>query len=91
MKALALSICILLLCFSSIAGAEDRIKLKTTRIIGNKELPGILYIVPWSDAKHTKSSEQKLVLHSLFGDLFEPVTPKYGTISSTVTQQTTQP
>lgn len=31
--------------------AEDRIELKGTSIIGNKELPKMLYIVPWKSAE----------------------------------------
>ena len=31
--------------------AEDRITLKGTSIIGNKELPKMLYIVPWKSAE----------------------------------------
>lgn len=31
--------------------AEDRIELKGTSIIGNKELPKMLYIVPWKNAE----------------------------------------
>lgn len=57
------------------AAADDRIELKTTTIKGNKELPKILYVVPWKDIKRSKLDEQQLVLHSLFGDLFEPVLP----------------
>ena len=33
------------------AYAEDRIELKATSIIGNKELPKMLYIVPWKSAE----------------------------------------
>ena len=55
--------------------AEDRIELEVTTIKGNKELPRILYIVPWKDIEESKNEEQKLVLHSLFGDLFDPVYP----------------
>ena len=55
--------------------AEDKIELRTTIIKGNKELPKILYVVPWKDIKQTKKGERKLVLHSLFGDLFDPVLP----------------
>lgn len=40
---------LILLTFS--AHAEDRIELKTTSIIGNKELPKMLYIVPWKNAE----------------------------------------
>ena len=56
--------------------AEDEIELQTTIIKGNKELPKILYIVPWKDLTKSKTAERKLVLHSLFGDLFDPVLPK---------------
>ncbi len=31
--------------------AEDRITLKGASIIGNKELPKMLYIVPWKSAE----------------------------------------
>ena len=56
-------------------GIQDKIELETTTIKGNKELPKILYIVPWQDIKKSKKAERKLVLHSLFGDLFDPVLP----------------
>jgi len=55
--------------------AEDKIELRTTTIKGNKELPKILYLVPWKDIKKSATTERKLVLHSLFGDLFDPVLP----------------
>jgi hypothetical protein len=55
--------------------AEDKIELRTTVIKGNKELPKILYVVPWKDIKRSKKAERKLVLHSLFGNLFDPVLP----------------
>lgn len=55
--------------------AEDRLELETTFIKGNKELPQILYVVPWKETKSSKKKEQQIVLHSLFGDLFEPVNP----------------
>lgn len=58
------------------AYAEDTIELRTTTIKGNKELPKILYVVPWKDIKQTKKAERKLVLHSLFGDLFDPMVPE---------------
>ncbi len=57
------------------ASAEDRIELKITTIKGNKELPKILYIVPWRDVKPSAKKQQELVLHSLYGDLFDPVLP----------------
>lgn len=75
MARIALTIASLLL-FSNIVIAEDKIELRTTTIKGNKELPKILYVVPWKDIKQTKKAERKLVLHSLFGDLFDPVIPE---------------
>lgn len=67
---------LLILLFPVAALAEDEIELKTTIIKGNKELPKILYVVPWKDITQNKKSERKLVLHSLFGDLFDPVLPQ---------------
>ncbi len=66
---------LLLTAMSTVCYAEDRIELQTTIIKGNKELPKILYIVPWKDVKPMKKNQQELVLHSLFGDLLEPVLP----------------
>lgn len=57
------------------AFAEDKIELDTTFIKGNTELPKILYVVPWQEELESKVGEQKLVLHSLFGNIFEPVVP----------------
>jgi hypothetical protein len=53
--------------------ARDRIRLETTVIKGNREMPQIVYIVPWKDMKNQGQKEQTLVLHSLFGDTFNPV------------------
>ena len=73
---------LLLLTLSLSLFAEDEIELRTTTIKGNKELPKILYVVPWKDIKRSKKAERKLVLHSLFGDLFDPVLPSQEKISS---------
>ena len=57
--------------------ADDELELDTTFIKGNKELPQMMYVVPWQDMK-TKAGQkaaQNLTLHSLFGDLFDPVLP----------------
>lgn len=55
--------------------AEDKLELEITVIQGNKELPQILYVVPWQDSKVKKNEERSLVLHSLFGKYFDPVEP----------------
>lgn len=65
----------LIICLPIGLQAQDRIELKTTIIKGNKELPRVLYIVPWKDVKTAPKPQQELVLHSLFGDLFDPVVP----------------
>lgn len=55
--------------------AKDKIELETTRIKANRELPQILYVVPWKDMETSEETDQKLVLHDFFGDLYEPVLP----------------
>lgn len=59
------------------ANKNKKIELETLKIQGNKELPKMLFIVPWKSGgqSSSKNSHQKLVLHSLYGDLFDPVTP----------------
>lgn len=59
------------------AQKPDSIELETTVIKGNTELPKYLYVVPWQDRKSEQKVEQKLVLHNLYGDLFDPVLPAY--------------
>ena len=56
--------------------AEDRLELETTFIKGNKELPQIMYVVPWKEVKSSRKKQQQIVLYSLFGDLFDPVSPE---------------
>lgn len=69
--------CLLALIFTAgVATAEDKIELDTTTIKGNSELPKVLYVVPWQDISEDKKATQKLTLHSLFGDLFEPYAPE---------------
>ena len=80
------AILILVLCLPATAQEGDQIELEITTIKGNKELPKILYLVPWKDIKQAKKAEQKLVLHSLFGDLFDPVLPNERLVSSGVTE-----
>lgn len=74
MKQLLATISLYFLIMFSII-AEDRLELETTFIKGNKELPQIIYIVPWKDIKSSRKKPQKIVLYSLFGDLFDPINP----------------
>jgi hypothetical protein len=57
------------------AHAEDKLELETITIKGNRELPKVLYIVPWKRLKND-NFDQKLVLHSLFKDAFDPMEPE---------------
>ncbi len=59
------------------AQSSDQIDLETTVIKGNTDLPKYLYVVPWQDRKSDQKMEQKLMLHNLYGDLFDPVLPAY--------------
>lgn len=65
----------IMLLFTGNILADEKIQLDTTVIKGNTELPQIIYIVPWRDMKQEKRKEQTLILYSLYGDLFEPVSP----------------
>jgi hypothetical protein len=59
---------------ASISSADDKLELETITIKGNRELPKVLYIVPWKRMKND-NFDQKLVLHSLFKDAFDPIEP----------------
>ncbi len=76
MKIAAILIGAIFTVITSHAISEERVELKTTFIKGNKELPQVLYIVPWKEVEKEKNRKETLILHSLFGDAFDPVTPK---------------
>ena len=59
----------------SMAEPVDRVELRTSFIKGNKELPQVLYIVPWQEIKKVTLKPENMVLHSLYGDIFQPITP----------------
>ncbi len=69
-------IAVILMSIAGYSFSDDEVELETTFIKGNKELPQVLYIVPWKEVKKEKGKKKILVLHSLFGDAFDPVTPK---------------
>lgn len=58
---------------SGIAMAQEKIELESIYVKGNKEFPQTLFVVPWKEVKAQGEDGQVLVLHSLFGDLFDPV------------------
>jgi hypothetical protein len=42
---------LLTILFTSVAMAQQRLEMEGTSIIGNKELPNVLYIVPWKSTE----------------------------------------
>lgn len=70
-----LRFCLVACLKSSFAIADESQAVDTTYIKASKELPKVLYVVPWKDLQARKDNEEKLVLHDLFGDLYEPVLP----------------
>lgn len=51
--------------------SEERIKMEGTSIIGNKELPKMLYIVPWKNSELPEISTPPI--KSLVDDALAPV------------------
>ena len=80
-----LKFCLMTCLACNLAMADDTQDVETTRIKASKELPKVLYVVPWKDLEARKDTEEKLVLHDFFGDLYEPVLP--GEFSSRDTSQ----
>lgn len=64
-------ILISLLLISLGAQAEDRLDLQGTAIIGNQELPKVLYIVPWKKASLPDLGAPPL--QSLISDALSPL------------------
>jgi hypothetical protein len=87
MKTTLLAIILALSVQTNLAMAQDRVEIESIVIKGNKEFPQIIYIVPWKDMKTKGQKEQTLVLHSLFGDLFDPVDLKMGNVGQVQTKQ----
>lgn len=51
--------------------AEERINMQAMSIVGNKELPNVLYILPWKQANLPEMVE--LPLSSLINDALQPI------------------
>ena len=60
---------------SCYAISDETQSVDTTYIKASKELPKVLYVVPWKDVNSRDDTEQKLVLHNFFGDLYDPLLP----------------
>jgi len=55
--------------------AEQRIQLKSSTITGNRELPKILYVVPWKKVAATEINYQ-LTVHGISDDVLKPIDPE---------------
>jgi hypothetical protein len=53
------------------AGAQDRAEIDRTQIIGNRELPKVLYIVPWKKPLPGQLSGRPV--HSVLDEVLAPV------------------
>ena len=65
---------LLLLCFTLVSMqsyAADRLDMQGTKIRGNQELPKVLYIVPWHEAKVPNLNQPPL--QSLINEALKPV------------------
>ncbi len=60
-----------LLAFSFLISAEEAIDMEGISIIGNKELPNVLYIVPWKSPELPNMIEPPLT--TLINEALEPV------------------
>jgi hypothetical protein len=61
----------LAICISSTAFAQDRADIDRTQIIGNRELPKVLYIVPWKKPVAGELAARPLV--SVLDEALAPV------------------
>lgn len=77
----AIALLLTLSMISSLGAASEserrtKVEVDVTTIRTTKELPGLLYIVPWQEAEiATNTGEREIVIHELFGDFFQPMVP----------------
>lgn len=57
-------------CLSQSTFAETKLKLDEAEITGARELPKVLYIVPW---KKTNPASDPLPMHSLIDEALSPI------------------
>lgn len=71
MNILTSSLCVVLSIVCSAVHAEDKLKMDGTAIIGNQELPKILYIVPWKKSEVPDMTQPPL--ESLIDEALQPI------------------
>jgi len=65
--------CALFLCATLPVQAEETLDLDGMSIIGNRELPKALFIVPWKDPEAALAPDRPV--NSLINDTLQPVDP----------------
>ena len=65
------SVGLLMLLLSAVAPAQQRLDMEGTAIIGNKELPNVLYIVPWKSPKPVSLTAPPI--NSVLDEILQPV------------------
>ena len=65
------SILLISFLFSSVCFSEDQLKMDGTAIIGNQELPKVLYIVPWKKSEVPDMNQPPL--ESLIDEALQPI------------------
>ncbi len=71
MKIINCSLFVILTFYYAAAYAEDRLNLDGTAIIGNQELPKVLYIVPWKKSEVPDMNQPPL--ESLIDEALQPI------------------
>ena len=71
MQTLLKTMALILVLLSSVAHAQERIDMEGISIIGNKELPNVLYIVPWKTPELPDMAE--LPLATLINNALLPI------------------
>ena len=65
------SFTLILFLSSSVCVAEDKVTLKGTTVIGNSEMPNVLYVVPWKKPPQPNLNPE---LHgALIEDQLQPI------------------
>ena len=60
-----------MLLVSPFTAAEDRLNMQGTSVIGNQELPKVLYVVPWKDSELPDMNPP--ALESLIDEILQPL------------------
>lgn len=69
-NSLRMCLAILLAICASLGWAETKIELEATEITGARELPKVLYVVPW---KKTEPDPRPLPMRSLVDEVLSPI------------------